>query len=165
MKISFSPFDESHLAIFRSWLNKEHIKPHWQEPENDEALKQKFIHDLPGRQVRSFIFATDSSKPLGYIQYYEACKVGGGWWPNETPGVFGIDLMIGEATRLGQGLSSLVIQEFLKFVKSREPVKEFIIDPDAGNTRAIRAFEKVGFVRDKELITPNGRSLLMRMKA
>ncbi len=171
VKISFLPFNESHLPMLRYWLNKGHIKPHWQEPEDDDALKEKFLNSMPARSVHSFVFTEDvvgtgktSAQPLGYIQYYEACKVGGGWWPDELPGVFGIDLMIGEATRLGQGLSTIIIQEFIRFIQSRERVTEFIIDPDAGNQRAIRAFEKVGFVRERELATPNGNALLMRLK-
>ena len=164
MKISFIPFNESHLAILRQWLNKDHVKPHWQEPEGADALKEKFLKTMPARSVHSFVF-TEGGEPVGYIQYYEACKVGGGWWPDERPGVFGIDLMIGDSARIGQGLSTVIILEFLKFVQGREKVREFIIDPDATNQRAIRAFEKAGFLREKELTTPNGQALLMRRLA
>lgn len=36
-----------------------------------------------------------------------------------------------------------------------------VIDPDPGNKRAIRAYEKAGFVRDHVVDTPDGPALLM----
>ena len=160
-QFTFTKFAEHHLKLLRTWLNKDHIKPHWQEPEDDEQLKKKFITDLSNRSVHSFIFE-QNNEAIGYIQYYEACRVGGGWWPAEKPGTFGIDIMIGNPNRLGQGLSTPVISEFMELIKNRERVEHFIIDPDVSNFRAIRAFEKAGFSRENELITPNGRALLMR---
>jgi aminoglycoside 6'-N-acetyltransferase len=36
-----------------------------------------------------------------------------------------------------------------------------ITDPDPANARALRAYEKAGFRRDREVDTPDGRALLM----
>jgi aminoglycoside 6'-N-acetyltransferase len=36
-----------------------------------------------------------------------------------------------------------------------------VIDPDPANTRAIRAYEKAGFSRDRLVDTPDGAALLM----
>ncbi len=36
-----------------------------------------------------------------------------------------------------------------------------VIDPDPGNERAIRAYEKAGFCRDRIVDTPDGPALLM----
>jgi aminoglycoside 6'-N-acetyltransferase len=36
-----------------------------------------------------------------------------------------------------------------------------ITDPDPANARAIRAYEKAGFVRDRMVDTPDGIALLM----
>jgi len=36
-----------------------------------------------------------------------------------------------------------------------------ITDPDPANARAVRAYEKAGFHRDREVDTPDGRALLM----
>jgi len=36
-----------------------------------------------------------------------------------------------------------------------------VVDPDPDNVRAIRAYEKAGFVRDRLVDTPDGISLLM----
>lgn len=164
MSIRFLPFQELHLPLLRQWLNQEHIKDHWQETEDDDKLKAKFLIELPKRGVSAFIIDYDDKK-IGFIQYYEACKVGGGWWPKERAGVFGMDLMIGIEDLLGQGLGPKIVNHFFKFVREREPMlTSMIIDPDPGNQKAIRAFEKSGFVREENLTTPGGPALLMRKK-
>ncbi len=38
-------------------------------------------------------------------------------------------------------------------------------DPDPANRRAVRAYEKAGFHKDRLVMTPDGRTLLMVRKA
>jgi aminoglycoside 6'-N-acetyltransferase len=45
------------------------------------------------------------------------------------------------------------------FVKDR--VRRTVTDPDPANLRAIRAYEKAGFARDRVVKTPDGPALLM----
>jgi RimJ/RimL family protein N-acetyltransferase len=163
--IEFLRFTGEDLPLFRTWLNKAHVRPHWQEPEDDEELRLKFLMKLPHRGVAAFTIRQDGIS-IGYIQYYEAAKVGSGWWPDELPGTFGVDLMIGEEKYLGRGLGSKIIREFIEFCKIREPsAAQFIIDPEPHNERAIRSFANAGFVRHSEIVTPNGRALLMRLNS
>lgn len=160
---TFEAFQANHLFLLRQWLNSEHIKDYWQETEDDEELKKKFLETLPNRSVFSFVIKKDHA-PIGYIQYYNAKKVGGGWWEQEPQGSFGIDLMIGNANYYGRGLGSVIIKEFITFIQAREPsLRSIIIDPDPKNLRAIRAFEKAGFVAESEIQTPGGTALLMRI--
>lgn len=159
----FNPFEEKHLALFQSWLQEEHIKPFWQEPEDPAKLKRKFLKVLPERGIHAFVIEDAETNLIGYIQYYEASQIGGGWWENESPGTYGIDLLIGPTNKVGRGLGPTVINAFTKFVCSRERnVVSFIIDPAPENLKAVRAFEKAGFVKEREIVTPNGPSLLMR---
>jgi aminoglycoside 6'-N-acetyltransferase len=36
-----------------------------------------------------------------------------------------------------------------------------VTDPDPSNLRAVRAYEKAGFRKDREVDTPDGRALIM----
>jgi RimJ/RimL family protein N-acetyltransferase len=161
--IEFFEFEERHLVRFREWLNQEHIKPVWQETDDDSELKEKFLNQLPARGVYPYVFTLDRI-PIGYIQYYEAKKVGGGWWENEKPGTFGVDLLIGDEKDVGKGLGPNVIRQFIELMKTRESkMTSVIIDPDPKNKSAIRAFEKAGFRIENEIATPGGAALLMRL--
>lgn len=161
---SFAPFASEHLSFFRHWLLQPHVRSFWQETSNDGELANKFLVELPRRGVHAFAIMR-AGEPIGFIQYYDATKVGGGWWENERPGTFGIDLLIGEAALLGRGFGPKVIREFIDFLRGREPsVTQIITDPAPNNARAVRAFEKVGFLREGEIVTPGGPALLMRMK-
>ncbi|MES3037311.1 MAG: GNAT family N-acetyltransferase [Bdellovibrionota bacterium] len=161
---NFLPFSENHLPHLRHWLNQEHVKKFWQESSNDQKLSEKFLIELPRRGVWPFVIE-HKNREIGYIQYYDATKVGDGWWLNETSGTFGIDLMIGQPELLGQGIGPQVITEFISFTRKREPtVESIIIDPDPNNKIAIRAFEKAGFRTESEIETPGGPALLMRIR-
>jgi aminoglycoside 6'-N-acetyltransferase-1b/aminoglycoside 6'-N-acetyltransferase-2 len=160
----FHPFAEAHLTILKDWLKRDHIRPVWQEPEDESEFKEKFLNQLPQRSVYAFIIYFEHH-PIGYLQYYNANKVGGGWWENEKPGTFGVDLMIGEEKLLGRGYGATIITEFLSLIKAREEsVTSFIIDPDPSNHRAIKSFEKAGFIRESDIQTPGGAAVLMRHK-
>ncbi len=150
-KIRFAEFHESHLVLLRGWLTQPHVSKFWQESDDDSALRNKFLSELPRRGIHAFIFEVDGHA-TGFIQYYEAIKVGNGWWEAEKAGTFGIDLMIGEKVRVGKGLGPRVIEAFLDFIVQRETLA----------TSFIRCFEKAGFSREGEILTPGGPALLMR---
>lgn len=160
----FTKLKKSHIPLFATWLQHPHITPFWQETNNLAELEEKFLIKLPQQSVYAFIIEHES-QPIGYIQYYEAAKVGEGWWPDEKPNAYGVDLMIGEEKYLNKGLGPIIIKEFIEFLKSRHTnVESIIIDPEPTNTRAIRAFEKAGFQKEKLMQTPNGEAMLMRIK-
>ena len=56
----------------------------------------------------------------------------------------------------GSALIRLFVDDLFKVGASRT-----VADPDPGNARAIRAYEKAGFQKDRLVETPDGRALLM----
>ena len=158
-RIEFVPFREEHLVFLAAWLREPHVAEFWQEDEKN--LRDKFLNGLPARGVAPFVFLIEG-KPSGYIQHYEACRVGGGWWPGATRGVFGIDQLLGDPTLLGRGIGTAVISRFVAELFRDPAVREIIADPAPGNVRAVRAYEKAGFVAGGVVETPGGIALLMR---
>lgn len=162
IKIDFIPLASEHIPLLRQWLKEPHVAEFWQEPDDEAEFRDKFLRKLKERSVKPFVIQVDG-KPIGYIQSYEANKVGGGWWPNEKPGVHGIDQFIGDPSLVGRGLGTLVIDKFLQKLFSDLSVMEVITDPDPKNGRAIRAYEKVGFLKEGKITTPGEKALLLRI--
>jgi RimJ/RimL family protein N-acetyltransferase len=102
--------------------------------------------------------------PIGYIQDYRACRVGGGWWPDAAPGTFGIDQFIGEPAWVGEGFGTAPIRHFVGRIFSDLSVKEIIVDPDPKNSRAIHVYEKFGFRRSGLTRTPGGEALVLKLR-
>jgi RimJ/RimL family protein N-acetyltransferase len=161
-KIDFLPLQEQHIPLLQKWLKEPHVSEFWQETENEEEFRQKFLNKLPDRGVSPFIISVEA-EPIGYIQYYEACKVGGGWWPDAKEGTFGVDQFIGDPSMVGKGLGTTLIKQFVDDLFLNTSVIEIITDPDPQNKRAIRAYEKAGFIALGEIKAPGGDALLMRM--
>jgi RimJ/RimL family protein N-acetyltransferase len=160
-KITFESFEERHFKQLVQWLKTPHVKEFWSEPDDEAELKEKYLSKLGDRGVNSQVILMDN-RPIGYIQSYQACKVGGGWWPDANQDVFGIDQFIGDPGLVGKGLGPKIISKFIGLLSKDDRVKEIIVDPDPQNSRAIRAYEKVGFVASGIISTPNGKALLMK---
>jgi RimJ/RimL family protein N-acetyltransferase len=100
--------------------------------------------------------------PSGFLQFYNAGLVGGGWWPEESAQTYGMDLMLSGREK---GNGAEVIRAFAAFIRQKHPeATSLIVDPDPKNIRAVKAFAKAGFRAEGEIQTPDGRALLMRMK-
>jgi RimJ/RimL family protein N-acetyltransferase len=162
MKITFEPFQERHFSLLVHWLKMPHVKQFWSEPEDEVELREKYLSKLRQRGISPQIILLDG-KEIGYIQSYQVCEVGGGWWPGIDPGVFGIDQFIGEPLFVGKGLGPKIIWEFTQQISKDPRVNEIIADPDPSNLRAIKAYEKVGFISSGMIQTPNGQAVLMRL--
>jgi RimJ/RimL family protein N-acetyltransferase len=86
----------------------------------------------------------------------------GGWWEDETdPGARGIDQFLANADQLGIGLGSAMVRAFVDRLFEDPQVTQVQIDPSPDNARAIRSYEKAGFVAGGEVVTPDGPALLM----
>lgn len=111
--IEFLPLQEIYIPLLRKWLKEPHVAEFWQETDDEHEFRQKFLGKLQERGVSPFMIAIDS-KPIGYIQCYQANQVGGGWWPEATDGTFGIDQFIGDPTMIGRGLGTKAIKQFVE---------------------------------------------------
>ena len=69
--------------------------------------------------------------------------------------------MIGVSGMVGRGHGSAFIRAFVEDLLTTAGTPRVVTDPDPKNARAIRAYEKAGFARDKLVDTPDGLSLLM----
>jgi RimJ/RimL family protein N-acetyltransferase len=147
-QISFVPVEPRHYALLKKWLNEPHIRQWWGDPEQEFA----FIRDMvEGRDsTRPFLIAVDG-EPVGYIQCWSLGDHQNAQWLSDNPWLLafppeavGVDLSIGDAERLSQGLGSAALTAFVGMLR-REGHSTIIIDPDMKNDRAVAAYRRAGF--------------------
>ena len=146
--ISFVPVTPEHYPLLHQWLTEPHLQEWWGDP--DEELG--FIRDMvEGRDTtRPFLIAVDDV-PVGYIQYWFIGHHQNEQWIKDHPWLaelpsetIGLDLSIGCPDKLSKGIGSTALAAFASTLREQGHAS-IIIDPDADNARAIRAYTKAGF--------------------
>lgn len=162
MKLYFRPLTEDDIPMLCEWLNRPHVSQWWRGEQSMQQVREKYLPRISGSgDARPFVACVDS-EPVGYVQYYAAADGEPGWWPDEPgPDVFGIDQFIGPADRVGRGLGTRMVKEFVAFLMRDDRVGEVRADPSPENGRAIRCYEKAGFERVRDIVTPDGPAVWM----
>src|SRR5690348_213510 len=107
-KFTFIPLKNSDLELLCDWLAKPHVLEWWNDHLTRDEIKEKYGKRIGDTVVYPHI-AYLNNKPIGFIQYYYANKVGDGWWPNEMDGTVGIDQFIGEEDFINRGYGTRMI--------------------------------------------------------
>jgi len=153
---AFRPMTATDLPTVQQWLAKPHVAKWWGDPAEQFALVSG---DLTHPAMDQFIVELDR-RPFAYLQCYDPDA-----WANHGFGALprgarGIDQFIGEEDMIDRGHGSALIRMFVDSLhKAGAP--RTVTDPDPRNARAIRAYEKAGFHKDRLVDTPDGRALLM----
>jgi len=152
----FRPMSADDLPLVRRWLTNPHVAQWWGQPDQQFDLVSG---DLDEPAMDQFIVACRES-PFAYLQCYDPGAWQNGGFGVQPAGTRGIDQFIGEAAMLDRGHGSAFIRAFIdRLLTAGTP--RIVTDPDPVNARAIRAYEKAGFQKDRLVDTPDGRALLM----
>jgi aminoglycoside 6'-N-acetyltransferase len=143
------------LPLIRRWLETPHVSQWWHDPAEQFELVSG---DLDHPDMAQYIVASDG-RPFAYLQCYNLSDWNTGFGPQPS-GTRGLDQFIGEADMLGRGHGSAFIRTFAEQLLAKGTPR-VVIDPDPANVRAIRAYNKAGFVKDRIVDTPDGPALLM----
>ncbi len=152
----FRPMTADDLPLLKRWLAAPHVVQWWGNTHEQFELVRG---DLEVEAMDQYVVTTND-RPFGYLQCYDPMV-----WPDNglgahPAGTRGIDQFIGEPAMLERGHGSAFIRMFIeRLLKAGSP--RVITDPDPNNHRAIRAYEKADFRRDRIVDTPDGRALLM----
>lgn len=165
MNFRFVPVTSEDKPLLRAWLSTPDAQTWWGDP--DEEIRLIYEGEVTG-ESRGFIVHTDGVGAFAYIQSWpceaqpDEAIADEPWVREQLPGTLGIDITIGRPNMLGKGLGSAAVRAFCEKLFA-EGAPRLIIDPDASNLRAVRAYEKAGFVRFDEHIQEDGTTLLMEM--
>jgi aminoglycoside 6'-N-acetyltransferase len=151
--LALRPSTADDIDRLEGWFADPEVYRWWGgRPLSREDVAAKYIGRRCPR-VESFIVELQG-QPIGYIQYHL-----------EGPGDAGLDMMLLPESR-GQGLGPKAARMLLAHLASARGWTDITVDPAIDNARAIRAWEKAGFVVEREWPDhPDGPALLMRSTA
>lgn len=145
MIFSFRPLQESDIPLLYQWTSLPPIAEWWQEPTDYEVFYQKYAGRLAASGIYPHIIFHGTT-PLGYIVFYSVHL-----FPFESlsfpANTYGIDFFIADPDYRGKGYAAPIVKKFIQdIIMPREP-KKIIVDPNVSNTKAIKVFEKAGFLK------------------
>lgn len=118
------------------WLQRPHVKEWWDD--GDDALDKVAVHYAQDPEsTKRFIVEIDG-KDSGYFQFYRF-----------DPTHIGTDQFLAEADVLSKGLGTRALLAFIDRIMATESPVTISVDPHPENKRAIRCYEKCGFVHDR----------------
>ena len=143
--------NDKHLLV--KWLSDNEVLQYYEgrdNPHNEDMVEEAFYsEDI--NETRCII--EHSQTPIGYIQFYtiseEQCEEYG--YSNFQGTIFGTDQFIGETKYWGQGIGKVLMESMINFLITVKGARKIILDPQSWNERAIKCYEKSGFIKVKLL--------------
>ena len=151
----FRAMTRDDLPVIRRWLETPEVARWWGVPDEQYALVSG---DLDHPDMDQFMVAL-GDQPFGYIQCYALSTWNQGFGPQPQT-TRGIDQFIGEPNMIGRGHGSDFIRQFTDGLLA-SGIPRVVTDPDPDNVRAVRAYARAGFQRERVIDTPDGQALLM----
>jgi aminoglycoside 6'-N-acetyltransferase len=128
------------LDLLQHWDEQPHVIDsdpnddwHWEiELDRTPEWREQLIAELDGR-------------PIGFIQIIDPALEESHYWGDVPMNLRAIDIWIGEATDLGKGYGTQMMELALARCFADPLVMAILIDPLANNIRAHRFYQRLGF--------------------
>lgn len=140
-RLRLRPLEERDLPDLLRWLADPEVTAYYGEP--PAGLEDARRHYLEPDVNPCWRFAIEAAgRAVGEIQY-----------AHDYPGVeyewsAGIDILIGDPDARDRGVGTEAVRTMLQHLFEVRRCHRVTIDPEVGNARAIRAYEKAGFRLD-----------------
>ncbi|MEC0369247.1 GNAT family N-acetyltransferase [Paenibacillus chibensis] len=139
-------------VLLAKWLSDPEVLQYYEGRDRPHDLERVYEHFYreDSESIRSIVMYRD--EPIGYIQYYEIDEAERelyGYAKSER--IFGMDQFIGEPGFWNRGIGTRLIQSMASYLLDSLNADRIVMDPQEWNHRAIRVYEKCGFVKKKLL--------------
>ncbi len=147
MPLDFRPLGVDDLATLFTWLARPHAAK-WYAPAPSsyaEVVARYGPRTEPGHPVSAFVVSC-AGTDLAYLQRYPVSAFPD--YARQLPasaGVIGIDVLVGEAERVGRGLGPRIVRTAARRLFADPAVRACVAGPEEGHVAGIRAFAKAGF--------------------
>jgi aminoglycoside 6'-N-acetyltransferase len=133
--------------VLERWDEAEHVVE--SDPNDDWQWEAELARELPWREQ---LMAELDGRPIGFVQIIDPATEESHYWGDCGPGLRAIDIWIGEADCLNMGYGTQMMRLALQRCFAAPDVQAVLIDPLAGNLKARRFYERLGFkyVEDRD---------------
>jgi len=140
-------------SVMAKWLSTKELLDYYEGCSNSfdlEKVIKKFAPRAKGEDVVVPCLIEHNQKAIGYIQYFriepDGYDVGDAINMKNYGLAYGMDLFIGETDNWNKGIGTIVVMSLITYLFIQENVDIIFIDPQTWNKRAIRCYEKSGFI-------------------
>lgn len=153
-EIAVRSLEPEDAGLLVKWLSDPAVLEYYEgrdRPHDMNRVLEHFYNDETETVQRGIILYR--LQDIGYIQFYplgEAAKEAYGY--SEFIGnIFGMDQFIGEVSFWDRGIGSQLVRETVHYLIESQRAAKIVMDPQCRNQRALRVYEKNGFMRRKRL--------------
>lgn len=141
---------ENHIQFRYANIHDLPLLQHWdKQPHNiasDPNDDWNWEEELPRYPTwRKQLIAELKGRPIGFVQIIDPLQEETKYWGDVPANMRAIDIWIGEASDLGKGYGTIMMQLVIDICFSEQDVTAIIIDPIETNARAIKFYESLGF--------------------
>ena len=141
-RLRLRPVEERDLPSILRWLVEPEVLHWWDDALPDlVAARHEYLDPDPHVPLWRYIIE-ENGRGIGFAQWYHA------YFGEEYERSAGIDIFIGEPDARDRGLGTEAVRMLLELLFEVRGVHRVTIDPETGNERAIRAYQKAGFRLD-----------------
>ncbi|MFI8879062.1 GNAT family N-acetyltransferase [Streptomyces sp. NPDC055243] len=155
--ISWRRLAETDFPLLRQWLEQPHVARWWNHETSPEAVVRDFGPAARGEEASQDLLMLLDGEPFGLVQRYRFAD-----YPEDVDqladqaeiprGAMSIDYLIGDPSRVGQGLGTRMIQAIIRATWTDHPEASAVIVPvHADNRASWRTLEKAGLRRVAEV--------------
>ncbi|NUT32760.1 MAG: GNAT family N-acetyltransferase [Hamadaea sp.] len=156
-ELVFRPLDRSDFADLLRWQHTAHVREWWRDTPTDlAAMERKYGPRIDGATpVRVHVLLVDG-RPAGHFQHYRTADFADYGAAVDDLEAVAIDYAIGAPDLIGRGIGTQAIWAYVRDVvlPAHPEAPRVVATPKVGNLPSIRALEKAGFQRVRDVVLP-----------
>lgn len=156
--IGLRALEPEDAPLLAKWLSDPEVLRYYEgrdRPHDLELVRQHY-YDEAGDTTACLLLYEE--KPIGYLQFYPLSEENMEHYglkdeegATDKRQVYGMDQFIGETDCWNRGIGTEAIRLTVQYLIRERQARKIVMDPQAWNARALRVYEKVGFVKRRLL--------------
>ncbi|WP_409300631.1 GNAT family N-acetyltransferase [Peribacillus sp. SCS-155] len=150
-KITVRVLDEDDKHLLVKWLSNPSILEFYEGRDNPFDLNKvtEVFYDPEDETVMCIV--QYEGKDIGYVQFYSLDTLTQKEYGYFNENIYGMDQFIGETQYCNKGIGSMLVSGMVSYLLEHEKAERIVMDRRTGNMRAIKCYEKCGFIKVKKL--------------